>query len=55
MKLVKRTYDFPPGTLARFEKSVTPKERSAVIAGLVQAWLESEQRKNLREAIIDGC
>jgi hypothetical protein len=55
MRLVKRTYVLPPGTLQEFEKSVSAGERSAVIAQLLQDWLQGRKREQLRQAIIEGC
>jgi hypothetical protein len=55
MQLVKRTYVLPPATLEEFEKTVTAGERSAVIAQLVEAWLETRKREVRRQAILEGC
>src|SRR5437762_3137273 len=55
MRLAKRTYVLPPETVEDFERAVGPGERSAMIARLVQGWLESRRRDQLRRAIIEGC
>jgi hypothetical protein len=55
MRLVKRTYVLPPGTLEEFEKSVRAGERSAVIAQLLQDWLQARRRAQLRQDLIEGC
>ena len=55
MRLVKRTYVFPPSILDEFERTVGAGERSAVLARLVQEWLEMRKREQLRRDIIAGC
>lgn len=55
MNLTKRTYSLPAEALQKFEKSVKPGKRSAVIAKLLEEWLEAQERKRLRERIIKGC
>jgi hypothetical protein len=55
MRLVKRTYVLPPQTIEKFEQIVSAGERSTVIGQLVQDWLESRQRDQLRREIIAGC
>jgi len=55
MGLPKRTYALPPQTLERFEHEVAPGRRSAVIAELLQAWLERKRRERLRCEVIAGC
>lgn len=55
MRLVKRTYVLPPLALEEFERTVGAGERSAVIARLLQDWLESRRRVQLRQAIVEGC
>src|SRR4051794_20058341 len=55
MRLVKRTYVLPPAIVKEFEGSVSAGERSAVIAQLLEAWLERRKREQLRQAIIEGC
>ena len=55
MRMVKRTYVLPPGTLKEFERTVGAGERSGVIARLLQEWLETRGRDQLRRAVIEGC
>lgn len=55
MRLVKRTYVFPPSILDEFERTVGAGERSALLARLVQEWLETSKREQLRRDIIAGC
>ncbi|SRR6266542_2323305 len=55
MRLIKRTYVLPPRILEEFERTVSAGERSAVIAQLLEDWLERRKREQLRQAIIEGC
>ena len=55
MRLLKRTYALPPETLARFEKEITSGQRSAKIAQLIEEWIETKERENLRHEIEEGC
>ena len=55
MRLTKRTYTLPPETLDRFEQAVEPGRRSALIAGLIQEWLDEREREALRRDIEEGC
>jgi hypothetical protein len=55
MRLVKRTYVFPPQLLEGFERTVPAGERSALVARLMQEWLETSKREQLRGDIIAGC
>jgi hypothetical protein len=55
MRLIKRTYVLPPAILKEFEGTVSAGERSAVIAQLLENWLERRKREQLRLAIIEGC
>jgi hypothetical protein len=55
MRLLKRTYSLPPDTLERFEQTVAPGQRSALIAELLCEWLETQRRKQLRREVIEGC
>src|SRR6266566_1301611 len=55
MRLVKRTYVLPPRILKEFEGTVSTGERSAIIAQLLEDWLERRKREQLRQAIIEGC
>ena len=55
MELVKRTYSLPLAITTAFEVEVESGKRSAVIAELIQNWLEVKQREQLRQAIIEGC
>lgn len=55
MKLLKRTYALPPETLARFEKEISSGQRSAKIAQLIEEWIETKERENLRREIEEGC
>jgi len=51
---IKRTYVLPRETLEEFERSVAPRQRSAVITSLLKGWLEEQQRQKLRQAITEG-
>ena len=53
--IVKRTYSLPQTVLTVFEEAVEPGKRSAVIASLIQDWLEARRRETLRKVIIEGC
>ncbi len=55
MNLMKRTYALPPDMLARFERSVDPGGRSAVVAALLTEWLAEREREALRRDIEEGC
>lgn len=55
MRRVKRTYVLPPQPVEEFERTVATGERSAVIARLLQEWLEMRRREQLRKSIIEGC
>lgn len=55
MEIVKRTYSLPLDIASTFEVEVESGKRSAVIAELIQNWLEGKQQKQLRQAIIEGC
>src|SRR5271165_4204516 len=55
MRLVKRTYVLPPDTLEEFEQTVSAGARSAVIAQLLEDWLQRRRREQLRQALIEGC
>ncbi len=52
---VKRTFALPSETLAEFERTVSPRERNAVIAQLVREWLDNLNKASLRRAVIEGC
>ena len=55
MEMVKRTYSLPLSIARAFEGEVESGNRSAVIAELIQNWLEIKRREQLRRAIIEGC
>lgn len=55
MRLKKRTYALPPDTIQEFDQVVQPGKRSAVVADLLQSWLDEQRRTRLREAVIEGC
>lgn len=55
MRTLKRTYVLPPDTLEQFEREVSPGKRSAVIAGLLREWLDSQRRDRLRREVLEGC
>ncbi|HEV2471646.1 MAG TPA: hypothetical protein VGS41_03210 [Chthonomonadales bacterium] len=55
MKLAKRTYAIPTKTLARFESAVGSGRRSAVIASLIERYVENQRRDALRREIAEGC
>lgn len=55
MPLLKRTYALPQETVRAFEETVTPGQRSTVLAGVLREWLEERRRAQLRQAVIVGC
>ncbi|MEW6754747.1 MAG: hypothetical protein AB1505_27770 [Candidatus Latescibacterota bacterium] len=55
MALLKRTYALPPDRVQAFEGAVTAGRRSAVVAALLQEWLERKQVEELRREVIEGC
>ena len=55
MRLPKRTYALPPDILQQFEQTVAAGKRSAVIAGLLHAWLDKQRQEQLRRDVIEGC
>lgn len=55
MEMIKRTYSLPRTITKAFEKEVESGNRSAMIAELIQNWLERQHRERLRQAIIEGC
>jgi hypothetical protein len=55
MTLVKRTYVLPRDTLAQFEETVAPRQRSATVGALLHEWLDRQRRERLRGEIIAGC
>ena len=55
MPLQKRTYALPPQTLEQFEAAVSAGRRSAVVAQLLDEWLEGQRRERLRRDVIEGC
>jgi len=55
MNLVKRTYTLPAAAMHAFESQVPAGERSALVASLVQHWLEEARRKTLRREVVEGC
>lgn len=55
MSRVKRTYALSETTLRAFEQKVPAGERSALVASLLQEWLDRERRAKLRDDIAEGC
>lgn len=55
MELHKRTYSLPAQTLEQFESAVPAAQRSTILAGLLRAWLDEQQREALEREIIEGC
>lgn len=55
MGLQKRTYALPPDVVERFENAVSAGNRSSVVAGILKAWIEEQERARLRSAVIEGC
>ena len=55
MNHTKRTYALPSGAIEAFEKCVPSGERSAVVAALIQNWLDERERKAIRDSVIEGC
>jgi len=55
MGLLKRTYSLPEDVLNSFESVVSRGRRSAVLASLIEAWLEERRLKKLRADIVTGC
>ena len=55
MKLQKRTYALPIDTISKFEQSVDSGKRSAVLAGLIDQYIEGCQRAALRKDLEEGC
>ncbi len=55
MRLAKRTYSLPIETLERFERRVGPGDRSAVIADLMDRWVNEHENAELRNQVIEGC
>ncbi len=55
MALTKRTYTLAPETLQRFEQTVQPGERSAMIGELIERWLSEKEKTELRRLVIEGC
>ena len=55
MALTKRTYTLTPETLKRFEQTVRPGERSAMIGELIERWLAEKEKAELRRLVIEGC
>jgi len=55
MALLKRTYSLPAQTLQAFEKDVPAGQRSQVLAGLLESWLDEQRRERLRREVIKGC
>jgi metal-responsive CopG/Arc/MetJ family transcriptional regulator len=55
VKLLKRTYALPSQTLAKFEEVVDSGRRSAVVADLIDDYLEERKREALRRDLDEGC
>jgi hypothetical protein len=55
MSLSKRTYSLPSQLVSRFEHRLTPPERSAIVAKLIENWLDESDRNDLRREVIEGC
>ena len=55
MRSVKRTYWLPSHVASEFDRSVTAGQRSALVARLINGWLDEQERQKLRADIIEGC
>lgn len=55
MRLHKRTYALPPETVQQFEQAVIAGGRSQLVATLMREWLEEQERKRIRQDIVEGC
>jgi hypothetical protein len=50
MSLLKRTYALPFDVVAQFEEAVRQGERSSIVAGLLQGWVDEWRRAELARA-----
>jgi len=55
MRSVKRTYWLPSRIAEEFDRLVPAGQRSAVVARLINDWLDEQEREQLRADIIEGC
>ena len=55
MDTAKRTYSLPEHIVERLETRVRAGERSALLARLVEDWLDARDREELRKHLIEGC
>ena len=55
MPVVKKTYALPSETVERFESVVKPGDRSALLAALLDEWVERKRRAELAKAVVEGC
>ena len=55
MPVVKKTYALPAETVERFELAVKPGERSALLAKLLDEWVDRRRRSELARAVVEGC
>ncbi|NUM54282.1 MAG: hypothetical protein HUU46_11610 [Candidatus Hydrogenedentes bacterium] len=55
MSVVKKTYALPSRTVAQFESAVKPGQRSAMLARLLDEWVERRRRSKLARAVVEGC
>lgn len=55
MAWIKRTFVIPKELVRRFEVEVPKGERDAVIAKLIEEWLERRRRARLRHDVAEGC
>lgn len=55
MSVMKRTYALPEETVRQFEHVVPPGRRSALLASLLNAWIQEQRRAALAQAVVEGC
>ena len=55
MACLRRSYLLPKDLVHCFEAEVPRGERSALLTGLIQEWLDRRRRSQLRRDIAEGC
>lgn len=55
MAVVKKTYALPSKTVEQFESAVKPGQRSALLARLLDEWIDRRRRAELARAVVEGC
>ena len=55
MTLVNKTIQLPKDMLDAFEKNVSREKQGALLATLIQNWLDEQARAALRAHVIEGC